>query len=188
MIVTFIGLGLLVAVLFIQYKTGFMAQKSINYAAMTPVFDIREHLNGEMLCEGVIYGPFGRVTSRFVAQMHAEWQGNTGRMTEDFRYESGNIQHREWTFIVSDDGQIQAEAPDLFGTGKGQQAGSAVMLNYKIQLTKEAGGHALNVTDWMYLMENCSIMNRSQFHKFGIKVGELVATIRPIPTGESLAK
>ena len=188
MTVTFIGLGLFVAILVFQYKIGFMAQKPIDYAAMTPVFDIREHLNGEMLCEGVIYGPFGRVTSRFVAQMYAEWQGKIGQMTEDFCYENGNIQHREWTLIVSDDGQILAEAPDLIGTGQGQQSGSAVMLNYKIRLTKNAGGHALNVTDWMYLMENGSVMNRSQFRKFGIKVAELVATIRPMPTEESRAK
>jgi hypothetical protein len=31
----------------------------------------------------------------------------------------------------------------------------------------------------MYLMENGAIMNRSQFRKFGIKVAELVATMRP---------
>jgi hypothetical protein len=31
----------------------------------------------------------------------------------------------------------------------------------------------------MYLMSNGSIMNRSQFRKFGIKVAELVATMRP---------
>ena len=36
----------------------------------------------------------------------------------------------------------------------------------------------LKVTDWMYLMENGTIMNRSQFTKFGIKVAELVATMR----------
>jgi hypothetical protein len=46
-------------------------------------------------------------------------------------------------------------------------------------LTKDAGGHALNVVDWMYLMENGVIINRSQFRKFGIKVAELVATMRP---------
>lgn len=188
MTATFIGLALFVAVLVIQYKTGFMAQKTIHYATMNPVFDIRERLNGEMLCEGVIYGPFGRVTSRFVAQMYAEWQGNIGQITEDFCYESGNIQHREWTLKVNDDGQILAEAPDLLGVGQGQQAGSAVMLNYTIQLTKDAGGHTLNVTDWMYLMENGSVMNRSQFRKFGIKVAELVATMRPMPVEESPTK
>jgi len=53
------------------------------------------------------------------------------------------------------------------------------LLNYRIKLTEDAGGHALDVTDWMYLMSNGSIMNRSQFRKFGIKVAELVATMRP---------
>ena len=33
--------------------------------------------------------------------------------------------------------------------------------------------------DWMYLMENGTIINRSQFRKFGVKVAELVATMRP---------
>jgi hypothetical protein len=37
----------------------------------------------------------------------------------------------------------------------------------------------LNTVDWMYLTPNGTIMNRSQFRKFGIKVAELVATMRP---------
>jgi hypothetical protein len=45
-------------------------------------------------------------------------------------------------------------------------------------MAESAGGHVLDVTDWMYLMENGTIMNRSQFRKFGIKVAELVATMR----------
>ena len=44
-----------------------------------------------------------------------------------------------------------------------------------------AGGWVLDVTDWMYLMENGTIINRSQFRKFGIKVAELVATMRQVP-------
>ena len=37
----------------------------------------------------------------------------------------------------------------------------------------------LTTTDWMYLGPNGAIVNRSQFRKFGLKVGELVATMRP---------
>jgi hypothetical protein len=37
----------------------------------------------------------------------------------------------------------------------------------------------LDVTDWMYLMENGTILNRSEMRKFGIKVVELIATMRP---------
>ena len=46
---------------------------------------------------------------------------------------------------------------------------------------KASGGHVLDVLDWMYLLPNGTIMNRSQFRKFGIKVAELVATMRPVP-------
>jgi hypothetical protein len=56
-----------------------------------------------------------------------------------------------------------------------------VQMRYKIRLPAEAGGHVLNVVDWMYLMPNGTIMNRSQFRKFGLKVAELIATMRPAP-------
>ena len=54
------------------------------------------------------------------------------------------------------------------------------MGTYTIKLPDSAGGHALDVVDWMYLTENGVIINRSQFRKWGIKVAELVATMRPI--------
>ena len=68
---------------------------------------------------------------------------------------------------------------DLVGVGRGRQAGHGVLLNYKIRLPESSGGHVLDAVDWMYLMENGTIINRSQFRKFGIKVAELVATMRP---------
>ena len=173
----------LMAVLFfmIRHFTGFSAQKPADYAGNTPAFDVRRHLSGPMLCEGVIYGPMGRVASRFVAKMQGDWQGNSGTLTEAFRYDSGMEQTRQWSLTIGNDGSIRAEAPDLIGTGHGQAEGAAVMLRYRIRLEKSAGGHVLDVTDWMYLMENGTIINRSQFRKWGIQVAELVATMRPMP-------
>ena len=88
------------------------------------------------------------------------------------------MQDRKWTFTLGNDGSIKAMAPDVVGVGQGRAEGPGVQLKYRIKLEKDAGGHVLNVTDWMYLMENGTIMNRSQFTKFGIKVAELVATMR----------
>lgn len=158
---------------------GFRAQRPGDYAGRGPEFDLRRHLSGPMLCEGVIYGPSGRVTSRFVAGMEASWQGNRGTVTEEFRYDSGARQNRKWWLTLGSDGTIRAEAADLVGEGSGRQVGSGVVLNYRIRLPEDAGGHVLAVTDWMYLVENGTIVNRSQFRKYGIKVAELVATIRP---------
>lgn len=159
---------------------GFRAQRPKDFARSPgPEFNLRDHLKGPILCEGVIYGPTGRVTSRFVADMEARWDGNVGIMTERFRYDSGTVQDREWRLTLANEGGIRAEAPDVVGTGIGQQTGPAVRLEYKIRLPEESGGHVLDATDWMYLVENGTIMNRSQFRKYGIKVAELVATMRP---------
>jgi len=157
----------------------FCAQRPEDYVDENPEFDLRQHLNGPILCEGVIYGPLGRVSSRFVADFDASWQGDTGVMKERFTYDDGTIQDREWRLKLNADGSIEATAPDVVGTGQGRQSGSSVQLVYQIRLPDAAGGHVLSTVDWMYLTPNGTIMNRSQFRKFGIKVAELVATMRP---------
>lgn len=159
---------------------GFMAQRPEDYRS-DQVFDIRAELNGPILCEGVIYGPLGGVTSRFVGDFAARWVGNRCVMEERFRYDSGSTQDREWSLSLGNDGTIRADAPDLVGAGEGRQEGNAVLLRYRIRLPQSAGGHVLAVTDWMYLTPNGTIINRSQFRKFGIKVAELVATMRKVP-------
>ena len=163
-----------------NHYMGFTSQKPADFAGKGPVFDPRSHLSGPILCEGVVYGPTGRVSSRFVADMEGVWQGTTGVLVERFRYDTGTVQNRVWTLRLGNDGAIAAEAPDVVGVGVGRAQGSAVEMRYRIRLSPEAGGHVLDVVDWMYLMENGTIMNRSQFRKFGIKVAELVATMRRV--------
>ena len=158
---------------------GFAAQRSADYAGQEPQLDIRRHLSGPILCEGVIYGPTGRVTSRFVADMQGHWTGNRGVLDEQFHYSSGQVQSRRWHLSMGNDGTVIADADDIVEPGHGQQEGSGLRLTYRIRLPEHAGGWVLDVTDWMYLLDNGTIVNRSQFRKFGIKVAELVATLRP---------
>ena len=177
-------LGALVVVILMALRTryaSFLAQAPSDYTGKGPAIDLRRHLSGPLTCEGVIFGPTGRVVSRFVADMEGTWEGNRGVLRERFRYDSGTVQDRAWKLDLGNDGTIRAEAADVVGAGTGKAEGPAVMMRYRIRLTPEAGGHVLDVTDWMYLLENGTIMNRSQFRKFGIKVAELVATIRPVP-------
>ncbi|MGQ0565309.1 MAG: DUF3833 domain-containing protein [Gemmobacter sp.] len=182
MMVTGLVLGallVLVPVVYRSRKLSFRAQTPADLADRGPAFDPRRHLNGPILCEGVIYGPTGRVASRFVADMHGTWDGNRGRLDETFRYDTGRVQQRAWRLTLGEDGQIAALADDVPGQGTGRVAGCALNLRYRIRLDAEAGGHVLDVIDWLYLMENGTLMNRSQFRKFGVMVGELVATMRP---------
>jgi len=177
-----LGVGLTILLIVVKSRfIGFRTQKPADLAQSGPRFDLRTYLSGPILCEGVIYGPTGRVASRFVAQMEGVWDGNAGVLKERFQYDSGRVQDREWRLFLSNDGSIKAEADDVVGPGTGRAEGAGVELRYRIKLDEEAGGHVLNVTDWMYLMENGTIMNRSQFTKFGITVAELVATMRRVP-------
>jgi len=158
---------------------GFYGQTPSDYAtAHGEPFDLRMHLNGPIVCEGVIYGPTGRVTSRFVGDFLAEWNGNKGVMTERFTYDNGEEVLREWKLTLGNDGHIRALASDEVGEGLGVQSGPTVRLKYKYKLPESQGGHVLDTTDWMYLAPNGTIVNRSQFRKYGIKVAELVATMR----------
>ena len=158
---------------------GFLAQAPEGYAEDGPVFDIRTHLNGPIICEGVIYGPTGRVSSRFVGEFDCHWDGNRSTMQEVFHYDDGSQQTRAWDLTLRGDGEIRVLADDVVGEGTGRQAGGAVQLKYRFRLPEKSGGHVLNTVDWMYLAPNRTIVNRSQFRKYGVKVAELVATMRP---------
>jgi hypothetical protein len=175
------GAGLVLAVLVLRGRlASFAAQRPSDYGGKGPAFDLARHLGGPILCEGMIFGPAGRVGSRFVARMDGRWDGGRGVLAERFHYDTGRVQDREWRLTVAADGSIRAEADDLVGPGIGTVSGSTVCLRYRIRLAPEAGGHVLSVTDWMYLMDNGTILNRSQFRKWGLVVAELQATMRPL--------
>ena len=144
-------------------------------------FDLRQHLSGTIKSEGVIFGPMGRVVSRFVADMQGEWNGNEGQLREAFRFASGATEQRCWSIMLHDDGLFTATAGDIIGQAQGMIEGTSAKSLYRLKLGADAGNHIVSVEDWMYLSENGVILNRSKFRKFGIKVGELFATIRPVP-------
>ncbi|SHH79014.1 DUF3833 family protein [Cognatishimia maritima] len=143
-------------------------------------FDLRQHLSGSIKSEGVIFGPTGRLVSRFVADMEGEWDGNRGQLREAFRFASGATEQRCWSITLRDDGRYTATAGDIIGQAGGVIEGTSVKSLYRLKLGADAGNHIVSVEDWMYLSESGVILNRSKFRKFGIKVGELFATLRPV--------
>ena len=161
-------------------RLSFRAQTPEGYSETLPQADITQALNGPMDAEGMIFDFRSRMTSRFTARMDATWQGNKGVMDEFFAYSTGREQTRQWRINVRNDGTFTADADDIIGVAEGRQSGSTIRMTYRIRLPEEAGGHVLDVIDWMYLVENGSILNRSEFRKFGIKAAELFATFRPI--------
>jgi len=172
---------LILAVLVIAktYVFSFRFQSPKDYAETGPQFDLKTHLSGEMLSEGLIFGPNGKMTNSFVAKMVGTWDGDIGTLTEEFTYSNGKTQNRKWYLKLGPNNTFTATADDLVGEGQGVVSGSTVRLSYEIILPQDAGGHTLQATDWMYLTADGAIINKSEMRKFGLKVAELVASMRP---------
>lgn len=67
----------------------------------------------------------------------------------------------------------------MAGAGEGVVSGATVVLRYRLRLPEAAGGWEVDVTDWLYRGTDGVIVNRAQFRRFGLLVGELVGSIRP---------
>lgn len=156
---------------------GFMSQAPADYAAGAPAFELSEVLNGPLVSSGVIYGPTGRVATRFAAEMQGTWGAEGGTLAESFRFDSGRQLDRVWHIVLGADGRFTATADDVVGIGEGEAVGSAAVLRYRLRLPE--GGREVDVTDWLYLGPDGVIVNRAQFRRFGILLGEIVGTIRP---------
>ncbi|AHD02091.1 DUF3833 family protein [Leisingera methylohalidivorans] len=170
----------LVAMIAKTYWLSFRFQSPEDYADTGPQFVLNKHLSGEFMSEGLIFGPSGKMTSSFVAKMVGDWDGDTGTLSEEFTYSNGVTQSRKWFLTLGPGSTFTATAEDLAGEAQGVVSGSTVRLSYEIILPDSAGGHVLKATDWMYLTANGVIMNKSEMRKFGLKVAELAATIRPV--------
>ncbi|WP_370399192.1 DUF3833 family protein [Sulfitobacter sp. JB4-11] len=179
-LLVFVGVVLAFSSVLLRRRyAAFHGQTPADYDDGSPTFDLQTHLNGDMVCDGVIFGPLGRVTSTFVADFRITWDGDVAVMDELFRFNDGTTQQRQWTIRLKEDSTFETLAADVVKGGHGTLAGPAALMRYAIRLPEETGGHTLNTVDWMYLTPGGVIVNRSQFRKFGIKVAELVATIRP---------
>ena len=138
-LVLILALAALAIVLVQRVAFSFMAQRPADYAGTTPAFDVRTNLGGPMVSEGVIYGPTGRVTTRFVADMNGVWDDDgTATLGESFRYASGGTQEREWRITMRPDGNFTATADDIIGEAVGELSGATLRMRYRIRLPESA--------------------------------------------------
>jgi hypothetical protein len=150
-----------------------------DYADKKPKLDIREYLNGPLEAWGIYYDMSGKADLEFHVTMTGKWSGNTGTLEEYFVYSDGRKDQRTWTITFKNDNQFTATAHDVIGEAKGSQHGNAVNMQYVLD-AKRANGDTikLSMDDWMYLLDEKTLINRTKMKKFGLTVGELVITFR----------
>jgi len=150
------------------------SNNSLNYYEDTkPKADIKEYFNGNIKAWGIVQDWRGRVVERFDIKMVGNWEGDTGTLTEHFDYYSGKKQERVWTIKKLPDGGYEGTASDILDKATGKTKGNATRWNYVMDLPVDNTTYRISFDDWMWLMNDGVMINRSYLRKFGITVSEL---------------
>jgi len=161
------------------------SQSVDDYAAETPVLDLRDYLSGPLSACGVFFGLSGRAERRFTVDMIGRWLDGKGTLDERFRYDDGRIDERCWSLTFSGDGTFTATAHDVEGVATGVQRGNSAVMRYRLRIGRESGEIVVAMEDWFHLMADATLINRARMTKFGFKVGELCGSFRRREIGEA---
>ena len=175
------GIAICLAMGFVwDHFWSFRAQATADYATERPFFDLKSALGRTYSANGVIFDYSGRVNIRFSATITGTFTDNGGILDEEFFYDGRpDAERRQWQIQFTGPTSFTATAADVVGRAKGEVAGNALRMTYRLRLPERAGGHVLDVVDWLYLMDDGSIVNRSDMRKFGLRAAELFATFQP---------
>jgi hypothetical protein len=148
-----------------------------DYAREAPRLDLRDFLTGELTAKGMFTDRAGRVVKRFTVKMSGRWEGDSGVLDEHFTYSDGSTQRRVWRLKALGQGRYSGTADDVVGEANGESAGNAFRWGYTLALPVD--GRVWNVTldDWMYLIDERTILNRTAMSKFGLHLGDVTLVI-----------
>ena len=162
-----IGLGAALAL------AGCSAPDVAQYRAERPVLDLKTYLNGTLDAWGIFEDRSGSVKRRFHAVIDARWTGDTGTLDEQFTWSDGSTSRRVWTITRQADGTFRGRADDVIGEAVGEVAGNALRWRYVLALPVDGRTWHVDFDDWMYLMDDKVMLNRSRMSKWGATLGEV---------------
>lgn len=150
------------------------------YKTQTPHLKFESFFNGNLLAHGYFKDRNNKVIKRFVVEMKANWINDICILEELFSYSDGTKSKRIWTIKKISDNNYEGTASDVVGKAVGQIAGNTLYWKYDLLLAVDKNEYKVHFEDWMYLIDENTLINQSYMSKFGISLGEVVLNIRKI--------
>lgn len=144
-----------------------------HYRNERPVLDLRRYFDGTIDAWGMFQDRSGTVVKRFYVRIDAKWTGDTGTLDEHFEYADGSRSRRVWTITRLDEHRYRGTAADVVGEAHGTAHGNALRWQYVLKLEVDGKTYEVDFDDWMYLMDERAMLNRSVMSKFGVRLGEV---------------
>jgi Protein of unknown function (DUF3833) len=145
-----------------------------SYKDEKPVLDLERYFSGTVDGWGMFQDRNGKVLKRFYVRIDASWQGNAGTLDEHFEWSDGKKTRRVWTVAKVDDHRYTGTAADVTGIAEGAAFGNALRWRYVLNLETDDGKtYEVDFDDWMYLIDERTMLNRSYMSKFGFELGQV---------------
>jgi len=149
-----------------------------SYKNEKPELIVEKFFVGDLTAYGVVAERSGKVIKRFSCDMRGTWDGKTLSLDEDFSWSDGTSQKRVWHLTRKSDGTFSGTADDVVGDAFGEVAGNTFHLVYDLSVPVEGSETVLHVDDWLYLVTDSVIINRSKLTKFGLHAADVFLTIQ----------
>ena len=147
--------------------------KPEDYKNTEPKIKIEEYFMGDVKAWGIFQGRSGVIKRRFTAKMKGSFDGENFVLNEDFSWDDGEKQKRQWTIKKVGEHHYEGTAADVVGIAKGASYGSAFKFEYNLLIPYKDKKIKVRFDDWIFKQDDEVAINRAIVTKFGFKVGEL---------------
>lgn len=144
-----------------------------DYQDQKPVLILEQYLSGKLQAWGMFQGRDGTVKKRFTVNMVGTWKDGVGTLDEDFTWSDGTKSRRVWTIKKTATGQYEGTADDVVGKAIGEASGNAFRWRYVLSLPVDGKTYEVDFDDWMFLIDDKVMLNRSTMSKWGFHLGEV---------------
>jgi len=153
------------------------------YAERSPELIPQQFFDGRLCADGIVKDYRDRVSRQFSARIMASWdEAGVGKLDETFQFSDrvdGDYEKRIWTLVPDGNGSYMVRANDVPEPVRMEFAGNSLNMEYVLHYdTGEGDILKLNMDDWMFLVNDRTIVNETRMSKFGLTVGRVILTIR----------
>ncbi|UVL43732.1 DUF3833 domain-containing protein [Pseudomonas moraviensis] len=148
------------------------------YADQQPALSLEHFFSQPVKAWGMFQKRNGEVTKRFEVDLVSRREGNNLILDERFVYSDGTHQRRIWTLTPEENGRWSGRAGDVVGVAKGQIAGNTFHWRYRLNLPVDDSTYEVSMDDWMYLIDEDTLINRTSMSKWGVEVGQVTVFFR----------
>ncbi len=144
------------------------------YRDQQPGFDLFRFFDGDVKAWGIVQDRSGEVTQRFTVAIKGSVDGEQLRLDESFEYSLGSgVTERVWIINRKADGSYGGRAGDILGDAYGEAFGNAFRWTYAMDLPVGDNSYEVTFEDWIWQLDDNTIVNRSWIQKFGIDFAEV---------------